>query len=81
MLSIKVSLSLNHLKTRGIGGFKEGEREKVLRASAIRVNLRLAVETELYREARLRPKVLEAQLWRQRGATRGLSKCRECQPK
>ena len=40
-LSIKASLSLNHLKTREIGGFKE---ERALRASAIRVDLTLAVE-------------------------------------
>ena len=33
MLSIEVSLSLNHLKTRGIGGSKEGERERALHAS------------------------------------------------
>ena len=34
VLSIEVSLSLNHLKTRGIGGSKEGEKERALRASA-----------------------------------------------
>ena len=54
VLSIKVSLTLNYLKTRGIGGFKEGERERVLHASAITVDLRLAAETGLYCEARLR---------------------------
>ena len=36
VLSIKVSLSLNHLKTREIGSFK---RERYLCASAIRVDL------------------------------------------
>ena len=51
VLSIKVSLSLNHLKTRGIGGFKGA-----FHASAIRVDLRLAAETELYREASDDPK-------------------------
>ena len=40
-LSIKASLSLKHPKTRGIGGFKE---ERTLRALAIGVDLRLAVE-------------------------------------
>ena len=48
VLSIKVSL--NHLKTRGIGSFKEDDIEKALCASAIRVDLRLAAETELYQE-------------------------------
>ena len=45
MLLIELSLSLNHLKTRDVGGFKEGKRERAHRASAIR----LAAETELYR--------------------------------
>ena len=39
VLSIKVSLSLNHLKTRGIGGF--------LRTLAIGVDLRLAAVASL----------------------------------
>ena len=42
VVSIKVSLSLSHPKTRGVGGFTEGERERALHASAIR----LAAETE-----------------------------------
>ena len=34
-MTIKVSLSLNQLKTRGIGDFKEGKRERDHRTSAI----------------------------------------------
>ena len=38
VVSIKVSLSLSHPKTRGVGGFTEGERERALHASAVRVD-------------------------------------------
>ena len=34
MLSIKASPSLNHLNTRGIGGFKEGESPSCIRQIA-----------------------------------------------
>ena len=48
---MKASLSLNQLKTRGRGSFKEGKRERTLCTS---VDLRLAAETRLCREARLK---------------------------
>ena len=67
VLSIKVSLSLNHLKTREIGSFK---RERYLCASAIRVDLRLVAETAVLRGRVMTRSCLEAQ---HRGATRGQS--------
>ena len=77
VLSIKIALSLNQLKAGGRGGFKEDERERVFRTSAIRADLMLVAEIELYQEPRLRvmtpsTKVALKPSCRDKGATRSI---------